>query len=78
MIEHVDPASPEVQGLILAPTRELAIQIGGEFAELLAYYTPVSGLQCSTGARPWVTQTRALDKKPQIVVATPGRADGSL
>ena len=30
MIEHVDPESEAVQGLILAPTRELAIQIGDE------------------------------------------------
>ena len=28
MIEHVDTQKEEVQGLILAPTRELAIQIG--------------------------------------------------
>lgn len=27
MIEHIDPASQDLQGLILAPTRELAIQI---------------------------------------------------
>ena len=27
MVEHVDPESDQVQGLILAPTRELAIQI---------------------------------------------------
>ena len=27
MVEHVDPASDAVQGLVLAPTRELAIQI---------------------------------------------------
>ena len=38
MIEHVDPSCPEVQGLILAPTRELAIQIGDELRGLLTYY----------------------------------------
>ena len=72
MIEHVDPASPEVQGLILAPTRELAIQIGGELRSLLAYYTGIRVAVLYAGAS-MVTQTRALDKKPQIVVATPGR-----
>ena len=72
MIEHVDPASPEVQGLILAPTRELAIQIGGELRSLLAYYTGIRVAVLYGGAS-MVTQTRALDKKPQIVVATPGR-----
>ena len=30
MIEHIDPQCEDVQGLILAPTRELAIQIGDE------------------------------------------------
>ena len=35
MIEHVDIQCPEVQGLILAPTRELAIQIGDELRSLL-------------------------------------------
>ena len=38
MIEHVDPQLEEVQGLILAPTRELAIQIGDELRGLLAYF----------------------------------------
>ena len=38
MIEHIDAQSEEVQGLILAPTRELAIQIGDELRGLLTYY----------------------------------------
>ena len=38
MIEHVDVACEDVQGLILAPTRELAIQIGDELRSLLTYY----------------------------------------
>ena len=35
MIEHIDGESDAVQGLILAPTRELAIQIGDELRGLL-------------------------------------------
>ena len=35
MIEHIDPENPAVQGLILAPTRELALQIGDELRGLL-------------------------------------------
>ena len=38
MIEHIDAAQEAVQGLILAPTRELAIQIGDELRGLLTYY----------------------------------------
>ena len=72
MIEHIDAQSEEVQGLILAPTRELAIQIGDELRGLLTYYQGirVAVLYGGTGIG---GQIRQLEKKPQIVVATPGR-----
>ena len=72
MIEHIDPEAKEVQGLILAPTRELAIQIGDELRGLLTYY---SGIRVAVlyGGAGIVGQARQLEKKPQIVVATPGR-----
>ena len=72
MIEHIDAQSEEVQGLILAPTRELAIQIGDELRGLLTYYRGirVAVLYGGTGIG---GQIRQLEKKPQIVVATPGR-----
>ena len=38
MIEHINAEEETVQGLILAPTRELAIQIGDELRGLLTYY----------------------------------------
>ena len=38
MIEHIDPSSEDLQALILAPTRELAIQIADELNGLLIYY----------------------------------------
>ena len=72
MIEHVDPDSPDVQGLILAPTRELAIQIGEELRGLLTYYQNVRVAVLYGGAGIG-SQIKALEKKPQIVVATPGR-----
>ena len=72
MIEHVDAGCPEVQGLILAPTRELAIQIGDELRSLLAYYNGIRVAVLYGGAG-IVGQARQLEKKPQIVVATPGR-----
>ena len=72
MIEHVDPEAQEVQGLILAPTRELAIQIGDELRGLLTYYNGirVAVLYGGTGIG---SQLKQLERKPQIVVATPGR-----
>ena len=72
MIEHVDPALPEVQGLILAPTRELAIQICDELRGLLTYYAGIRVAVLYGGAG-IVGQAKQLEKKPQIVVATPGR-----
>ena len=72
MIEHVDIEKEEVQGLVLAPTRELAIQIGDELRGLLTYYQGirVAVLYGGTGMG---SQIKQLEKKPQIVVATPGR-----
>ena len=72
MIEHIDAESDAVQGLVLAPTRELAIQIGDELRGLLTYYSGirVAVLYGGTGIG---GQIRQLEKKPQIVVATPGR-----
>ncbi len=72
MIEHTDAEDPSVQGLIMAPTRELAIQIGDELRSLLSFY---KGLRVAVlyGGASINTQIRQLEKKPQIVVATPGR-----
>ena len=72
MIEHVDPECEEVQGLILAPTRELAIQIGDELRGLLTYFKGIRVAVLYGGAG-IVGQAKQLEKKPQIVVATPGR-----
>ena len=72
MIEHIDPSLEAVQGLILAPTRELAIQIGDELRGLLTYFKGIRVAVLYGGAG-IVGQIRQLEKKPQIVVATPGR-----
>ena len=72
MIEHVDASLEEVQGLILAPTRELAIQIGDELRGLLTYYQGIRVAVLYGGASIG-PQIKQLERKPQIVVATPGR-----
>ncbi len=72
MIEHIDPQCPEVQGLILAPTRELAIQIGDELRELTVFFKGIRVAVLYGGAG-IVGQAKQLEKKPQIIVATPGR-----
>ena len=72
MIEHIAPECPDVQALILAPTRELALQIGDELRGLLTYYNGIRVAVLYGGAG-IVGQAKQLEKKPQIVVATPGR-----
>ena len=72
MIVHVDPACEDVQGLILAPTRELAIQIGDELRSLLPGY-PDLRVAVLYGGQKLEPQFKQLKRKPQIVVATPGR-----
>ena len=72
MIEHIDAALQEVQGLILAPTRELAIQIGDELRSLLTYFEGIRVAVLYGGAGIG-GQIKQLERKPQIVVATPGR-----
>ena len=72
MVEHIDPDSSDVQGLILAPTRELAIQIRDELRDLCAFKEGVR-VVCLYGGQPIDKQITQLKNKPQIVVATPGR-----
>ena len=72
MIEHIDAQCPDVQGLILAPTRELAIQIGDELRGLLTHYQGIRVAVLYGGAGIG-GQIQQLQKNPQIVVATPGR-----
>jgi len=72
MVEHIDPESTDIQGLVLAPTRELAIQIQDELRDLCQYKEGVRTV-CLYGGSPIDKQITALKKRPQIVVATPGR-----
>ena len=72
MIEHIDANLEAVQALILAPTRELAIQIGDELRSLLTYYQNIRVAVLYGGAGIG-GQIKQLERKPQIVVATPGR-----
>ncbi len=62
----------EPRALVIAPTRELAIQIASD-AEKLTQFTDLHTVTL-VGGEDYQKQNRALDKKPvDIVVATPGR-----
>ncbi|PIQ89665.1 MAG: DEAD/DEAH box helicase [Candidatus Omnitrophica bacterium CG11_big_fil_rev_8_21_14_0_20_42_13] len=58
-------------GLVLAPTRELAIQIDEAFQGIARAFGMKTA--CLIGGAPMQPQTQALRKNPRIVIATPGR-----
>jgi len=70
MLQHIIPKKG-IQGLVMAPTRELALQITGEFKKFGKY----TGIRTATiyGGQGMGTQLAALAKGVEIVVATPGR-----
>lgn len=72
IIDHIDPENNAIQAAILAPTRELAIQIGTELRSLLEFKKGIRVAVLYGGQR-MDAQTKQLKKFPQIIVATPGR-----
>ncbi len=72
ILEHIDPESEAVQAVILAPTRELALQITDELRDLAVYLAGIK-IVCCYGGQPIGKQINALKRNPQIIVATPGR-----
>ena len=72
MLEYVNLDDPSVQEVVLAPTRELAQQIADELTNLAHF---IKGLKIAViyGGQPFPKQMNALARKPQILVATPGR-----
>jgi ATP-dependent RNA helicase RhlE len=63
--------SRATRALILTPTRELALQIEASFRSY-GRYLPLRSVVILGGV-PEKSQIRALQKKPEIVIATPGR-----
>ncbi|MBP1757438.1 MAG: box helicase domain protein, partial [Firmicutes bacterium] len=72
VIEKVDRDNNHVQFIILAPTRELAIQIADEMHAVAKYKEGIRILAVY-GGQPIDRQILALKKRPQIIVGTPGR-----
>ena len=72
MLEYVQLKDSRVQEIVLAPTRELAIQIADELTRLAKF---IKGVRIAViyGGQPIAKQLNALKRKPQILVATPGR-----
>ena len=72
MLEYVNLKDKRVQELVLAPTRELSLQIADELREL-ARYIPGVRIAVLYGGQPIAKQITQMRQYPQIVVATPGR-----
>lgn len=72
MLEYMSLKDARIQELVLAPTRELAMQIGDELQKL-AYYIKEAKIAVLYGGQPIARQLDQLKKHPQIIVATPGR-----
>lgn len=70
LLEFIDPNLFEVQALVLAPTRELALQT----AQALEQFGRTKGQVIAVyGGAPYGPQLQALRRGAQIVVGTPGR-----
>lgn len=72
IIQQVEIPSIGTQAIILCPTRELCIQIANDIRTFLKYLEGVAVVPVYGGER-IDKQIRALCKKPQIIVGTPGR-----
>lgn len=72
MLEYISLTEQRVQEVVLAPTRELAMQITAEL-QSLAQFIPKIRIASLYGGQPIARQITQLKRKPQIVVATPGR-----
>ena len=72
MLEYVQLKDSRVQEVVLAPTRELALQIGEEITNLARY---IRGVRIAVlyGGQSISRQISALRRHPQIIIATPGR-----
>jgi ATP-dependent RNA helicase DeaD len=71
MVERLNPEIRKVQGLVLVPTRELAVQVA-DHIKLFAKYAKLKVLPVY-GGEPIHRQIRALTSGVHIVVGTPGR-----
>ncbi len=73
MLNTIDSSKPEVQGLIIAPTRELVQQIKKQLFKFTKYIEEKIFVEGVYGGEKIERQIRSLTRPTHIVVATPGR-----
>ena len=72
MVEKIDSKYDKVQGLVMLPTRELALQVYAEFIKLLKFNRDIR-ITTIYGGQSYDKQLKDLKNKPHIVIGTPGR-----
>ncbi len=72
VLQRINPDEKHPQALILAPTRELCLQIGSDLADFSKYIPKVKVLPVYGGSS-IESQMRTLRAGVQVIVATPGR-----
>jgi ATP-dependent RNA helicase DeaD len=72
VLEKIDPDVRKPQVLILCPTRELSVQVAGEFRKLAKYMVGVKTVAVY-GGEPIYKQISALKSGAHVIVGTPGR-----
>lgn len=72
LLHNIDPTVKAPQILVLAPTRELAVQVAEAMTEFAKHMRGLNVVALYGGQR-YDVQLRALRQGPQVVVGTPGR-----
>src|SRR5438270_431149 len=72
ILSKIDTSSKATQALVLAPTRELALQVAEAFSRYGTHLPQINVLPIYGGAS-YTTQLAGLKRGAQVVVGTPGR-----
>lgn len=72
VLEKIDPKNKKTQVLILCPTRELSVQVAGEFRKIAKYMQGIRTVSVF-GGEPIYKQINEIKKGAQVIVGTPGR-----
>ena len=73
LIEKMDHRNPSIQGLVVAPTRELTKQVGKQLFRYTKFYDDRIYIEVAAGGDKIAEQTKRLSRPTQILVASPGR-----
>ncbi len=72
LLQRINPDSDATQALVIAPTRELCLQIAGDLADFAKYLDGVKIIPVYGGSS-IDSQIKSIRKGAQVIVATPGR-----